>query len=85
MHSLADSYAFWITLVAALGVLYILPSLIGALRRVEYLGYLIALNLLGGLAAIGWSAALICALILPRRRPHHRPTTGRYPIGQRPG
>jgi hypothetical protein len=37
---------FWGALIAGLLVLYILPSLIGAIRKVEGLGWLIVVNLL---------------------------------------
>jgi hypothetical protein len=67
MTTVVDSYAFWIALVLVIAAAYLLPSVIGALRGVEHLGLLIALNLLGGLTCIGWPAAFIAAFMLPKR------------------
>ncbi|MDQ2874547.1 MAG: superinfection immunity protein [Actinomycetota bacterium] len=67
MNSLANSSVFWVALIAGLLVLYILPSLIGAIRRVEGLGWLIVVNLLP--TGIGWLAAMVLAIMLPRREP----------------
>ena len=65
MNALAHSYFFWIFLIFGLLGLYILPTVIAAIRGVEGLGWIIVINLLptGG----GWLAALIAALLLPRR------------------
>jgi hypothetical protein len=49
----------------ALLTLYILPTLIAAIRGTENLGWIIVLNLLP--TGIGWLAALIAALALPWR------------------
>lgn len=65
--ALANSPVFWVALIAGLLVLYILPSLIGAIRRVEGLGWLIAVNLI--LTGVGWLAAMVLAIMLPRRAP----------------
>jgi hypothetical protein len=46
MNALAHSYLFWITLILGLTGLYILPSVIAAIRHVEGLGWIIVLNLL---------------------------------------
>lgn len=80
MNALANSSIFWVALIAGLLVLYILPSLIGAIRKVEGLGWLIVVNLIP--TGIGWLAAMVLAIMLPRRDP---PTT--YPpvhYGQTP-
>lgn len=53
--------------MAGLLVLYILPSLTGAIRKVEGLGWLAVVNLLP--AGIGWLAAIISAFMLPPRQP----------------
>ena len=66
MNALAHSYLFWIFLIFGLPGLYILPSVIAAIRGVEGLGWIIVINLLP--AGAGWLAALIAALILPRQR-----------------
>jgi hypothetical protein len=67
MNALADSPILWIPLIAGLLTLYILPSLIGAIRKVEGLGSLIVVNLIP--TGIGWLAAMVLAIMLPRREP----------------
>ena len=67
MNALAHSYFFWIILIFGLLGLYILPSVIAAIRGVEGLGWIIVINLLP--TGVGWLAALIAALMLPRREP----------------
>lgn len=56
---------FWIALIFGLLGLYILPSVIAAIRGVEGLGWIIVINLLP--TGVGWLAALLGALMLPRR------------------
>jgi hypothetical protein len=46
-------------------VVYLLPSLIGAIRHVEGLGWLVAFNVL--FPGVGWLAGMILACLLPRR------------------
>ena len=65
MSALTQNATFWVALILGLLVLYILPSLIGAIRRVESLGWLIVINLLP--SGVGWPAALVLAFGLPRR------------------
>ena len=67
MNAMAHSYFFWIVLIFGLLGLYILPSVIAAIRGVEGLGWIIVINLLP--TGVGWLAALIAALMLPRREP----------------
>ncbi len=67
MNALAHSYFFWIFLTSGLLGLYILPSVIAAIRGVEGLGWIIVINLLP--TGVGWLAALIAALMLPGREP----------------
>jgi hypothetical protein len=74
---LAKSSVFWVTLIAGLLVLYILPSLIGAIRRVEGLGWVIVVNLLP--TGVGWLAAMVLAIMLPRREPPMRYRPMAYP------
>jgi Superinfection immunity protein len=71
MNALAHSYLFWIALILGLLGLYILPSVIAAIRGVEGLGWIIVINLLP--TGVGWLAALIGALMLPRREPPAAP------------
>lgn len=65
MNALAHSLVFWIVLIFGLLGLYILPSVIAVIRRVEGLGWIIVINLLP--SGVGWLAALIAAVGLPRR------------------
>jgi hypothetical protein len=76
MGALANSYIFWIALILGLLALYVLPSVIAAIRNVEGLGWVIVINLVP--TGIGWPAALIAALVLPRRpaRPLPPPPPG---------
>lgn len=69
MNALSNSLAFWLALIAGLGVLYVLPTIIGMIRRVEHLGIIIGLNFI----PILWPAALLGAVMLPRRS--HRTAT----------
>ena len=55
MNALAHSYLFWIALIFGLLGLYILPSVIAAIRGVEGLGWIIVINLLP--TGVGWLAA----------------------------
>ena len=80
MNSLAQNPFFWGVLIAGLLVLYVLPSVIGAIRRVEGLGWLIVVNLIP--TGIGWLAAMILAFALPRReRPAAFQSVYYYPQG----
>ena len=65
MNTLAHSLAFWMLLIFGLIGLYILPSVIAVIRRVDGFGWIIVINLLP--SGIGWLAALIGAVALPRR------------------
>jgi len=76
MNALAHSYIFWIALIFGLLALYILPTVIAIVRGVEGLGWIIVINLLP--TGIGWLAALIGALTLPRREPPGPPPLPQY-------
>lgn len=80
MNALANSYFFWIALILVLLSLYILPSVIAIIRGVEGLGWIIVINLLP--TGVGWPAALIGALMLPRRQPP--PVRSPYPYDPQP-
>ena len=71
MGALATSYVLWIGLIFGLLALYVLPSVIAAVRKVEGLGWVIVINLVP--TGIGWPAALIAALVLPRRETQASP------------
>ena len=81
MNALAQSPLFWGALIAGLLVVYLLPSLIGTIRQVEGLGWLVAFNVL--VPGVGWLAGMILACTLPRREPPvaypPRATTRRRP------
>jgi hypothetical protein len=72
MQGLANSYAFWIFAFAALAVVYMLPTLIGAIRRVDWLALVFLVNLIGAPSGVGWFAAMILAFG-PRRLPPRPP------------
>jgi hypothetical protein len=63
MSMLAHSYLFWIALILGLIAFYVLPTVIAAIRGVPGLGWIIVMLPTG----IGWLAALIAALALPRK------------------
>ena len=67
MNALAQSPLFWGALISGLLVVYLLPSIIGAIRNVEGLGWLVAFNVL--FPGVGWLAGMILACTLPRREP----------------
>ena len=63
MNAVATSWAFWIGLIAVLAALYVLPTMIAVIRRVESIGLVVFLNCL----PIAWPAALLVACMMPRR------------------
>ena len=91
MQALTDSGVFWVMLFMAINVLYLLPTLIGAIRGVDGLALVSLVNLIGAPAAIGWLGAMILAFG-PRRLspapplpPYPEPTAYGHITGQRPG
>jgi len=64
MNALAQSPWFWFPLVAVLGAVYLLPTIIGSIRQVEGLGWLVLFNVF--FPGIGFLAGLILAFGLPR-------------------
>jgi Superinfection immunity protein len=68
MRTSADSGLLLILAFTVLPVLYLLPTLIGAIRRVDGLALVFLVNLIGAPAGIGWPAAMIMAFG-PRRLP----------------
>jgi hypothetical protein len=80
LNALVNSYAFWLALILGLLTLYILPSLIAAIRGAEGLGWIIVINLLP--TGVGWPAALLLALTRPRR--YSQPAPQRTPVLQEP-
>ena len=68
MQALANSLAFWLFAFLAIVVVYLLPTLIGMIRRVDRLALVFLVNLIGAPTGIGWLAAMILAFG-PRRVP----------------
>ena len=78
MNALAQSPWFWFPLIAVLGVVYFLPAIIGSIRNVEGLGWLVLFNVF--FPGVGFLAGLILAFGLPRREPPATyPRTACYP------
>jgi hypothetical protein len=72
MQGLANSYAFWIFAFVVLVGIYLLPTLIGAIRSVDRLALVFLVNLIGAPTVIGWFAAMILAFGPRRVRPELR-------------
>ncbi len=53
MDALAYSGALWILAFLALAFLYLLPTLVGLIRRVDRLALIFLVNVIGGLSGIG--------------------------------
>ena len=73
MQALLNSAAFWMVLVLVLCVVYLLPTIVGAVRRVDRLALVFLVNLIGGPTGIGWLAAMILAFGPRRRAPVRLP------------
>jgi hypothetical protein len=72
MQALANSLAFWIFAFLAIIVVYLLPTLVGMIRRVDRLALVFLVNLIGAPTGVGWLAAMILAFG-PRRIPGPSP------------
>jgi Superinfection immunity protein len=77
-------------LVLLSGALYLLPVLIGSIRRVPDLGSVAVINVLLGWTLIGWAAALALALRSARPRTAAVQVVQNFPVpsswpGQMPG
>jgi hypothetical protein len=68
MQALANSLTFWLFAFLAIVVVYLMPTLIGMIRRVDRLALVFLVNLIGTPTGIGWLAAMILAFG-PRRIP----------------
>jgi hypothetical protein len=69
--SLTQSSAFWDVLILSALVVYIVPTVVGVVRRPANGWALLALigcNILFGWTVIGWFAALVFAFTLPSQR-----------------
>lgn len=64
MTALANSPVFWIGLLAALAALYVLPTIIAMVRRVESIALVVFLNCF----PVAWPAALVIACMMPRKQ-----------------
>jgi hypothetical protein len=65
MTAVANSPLFWIGLLTGLAALYILPTMIAVIRRVESIALVVFLNCF----PIAWPAALVMACMMPRKEP----------------
>ena len=92
MHLLSSIAAVIVlgSLVVMSGALYLLPVLIGGIRRVPDLGSVAVINVLLGWTLIGWAAALALALRSARPRAAAVQVVQNFPApppwpGQTPG
>jgi len=76
MQALANSLAFWLFAFLAIVVVYLLPTLIGLIRRVDRLALVFLVNLIGAPTGVGWLAAMILAF--GRRRVPDPPSMPMY-------
>jgi hypothetical protein len=61
MGALNNSGALWVLIFLALAIVFLLPTLVGLIRRVDRLALVFVVNVIGGLTGIGWLAAMILA------------------------
>jgi hypothetical protein len=80
MQALANSLGFWLFVFLAIVVVYLLPTLIGMIRRVDRLALVFLVNLIGAPTGVGWLAAMILAFG-PRRVPDP-PSVTMYTAGR---
>ena len=76
MQAFADSGLLLILGLTVLPLLYMLPTLVGAIRRVDGLALVCLVNLIGAPTGVGWLAAMILAFG-PKRLPP--PPPGYWP------
>ena len=79
MQAFADSGLLLILGLTVLPLLYMLPTLVGALHRVDGLELVGLVNLIGAPTGAGWLAAMILAFG-PKRLPPPPPGYCREPI-----
>jgi hypothetical protein len=72
VQALASGGAFWVLLMLTLSIVYLLPTLVGAIRQVDQLALVFVVNLIGGPTFVGWLGAMILAFG-PRRLPRAEP------------
>jgi hypothetical protein len=80
MQALANSLGFWLSVLLAIVVVYLLPTLIGMIRRVDRLALVFLVNMIGAPTGVGWLAAMILAFG-PRRVPDP-PSVPMYTAGR---
>ncbi len=80
MQALASSLAFWLLAFLAIVVVYLLPTLIGLIRRVDRLALVFLVNLIGAPTGVGWLAAMILAF--GPRRVSDPPSVPMYTAGR---
>jgi len=74
VQALSDSGVLLILVFTALPVLYLLPTLVGAIRRVDGLALVFLVNLISAPTGVGWLGAMIMAFG-PRRLSSPPPPT----------
>jgi hypothetical protein len=80
MQALANNLAFWLFAFLAIIVVYLLPTLIGLIRRVDRVALVFLVNLIGAPTGVGWLAAMILAFG-PRKVPDP-PSVPMYTAGR---
>ena len=61
--AVANSWFFWLAIIGVLAGVYTLPTVIGIVRQVEGLGWVICLNMI----PVGWPTALLLACLMARK------------------
>jgi hypothetical protein len=64
--AVANSPVFWAALIAGLAFLYVLPIVIGLIRHIDGIAFVVILNCF----PIAWPAALVAACVMPRKEDH---------------
>lgn len=59
----ADSAWFWVLLFAVIAAVYVLPTVTAIIRQVESIASVVIMNCF----PIAWPAALLLAIMLPRK------------------
>ena len=83
VQALSDSGVLLILVFTALPVLYLLPTLVGAIRRVDGLALVFLVNLIGAPTGVGWVGAMIMAFGPRRLSPPPPPTAPWTPSAYR--
>jgi hypothetical protein len=63
------SATFWVLMFTAAGLIFILPIIIGLIRRIERMEVVVLLNIAAMVTGLTWFGAIALVFILPRRLP----------------